>query len=63
MNLKTIKSESRIASSIGTEVQGKGTPAGLGYWKVGLDCPYNTPPGGESVDRTSKLENVEGLNN
>jgi hypothetical protein len=22
-----------------------GTTAGLGYWKVGLEWPYNTPPG------------------
>ncbi len=39
-----------------------GTTAGLGYWKVGLEWPYNTPPGQWICDSTIKLEDVDGLN-
>jgi hypothetical protein len=39
-----------------------GTTARLGYWKVGLEWPYNTPRGQCFCDSTIKLENVDGLN-
>ncbi len=39
-----------------------GTTAGLGYWKVGLEWPYNSPPGQTICDRTIKLKDVDGLN-
>jgi hypothetical protein len=39
-----------------------GTTAGPGYWKLGLERPYNTPPGQWIFDSTIKLEDVEGLN-
>ncbi len=50
------------AASIGTEVYGNGTTAGLGYLKVGLEWPYNTSPGQWICDSTIKLEDVDGLN-
>jgi hypothetical protein len=38
--------------------------AGPGYWKLGLERPYNTPPGSESVTALSswRMWIVEGLN-
>ncbi len=38
------------------------TTARLGYRKVGLEWPYNTPPGQWICDSTIKLEDVDGLN-
>ncbi len=60
MNLKTIKWETRIAPPLVRRCNG--TTAGLGYWKVGLEWPYNTPPGQWICDSNIKLEDVDGLN-
>ncbi len=65
--MRKVKNLTFLAASISKrlpplEGSWNGTTAGLGYWKVGLEWPYNTPPGQWTCDSTIKLEDVDDLN-